>query len=142
MKRELEQKLYKAFPTVFGIHKDNIKAEDKTGMLHAMSLFGIEYSDGWFELTWDLCEKLEPLCAAFGKDAPHCVQAKEKFGGLRFYMSGETDEMSKLIRKAEELSCITCEFCGAPGKSRNGGWILTLCDKCHRDNQKEVIRDS
>lgn len=59
-------------------------------------------------------------------------QVKEKFGTLRFYMSCETDEMSELIDRAEELSAKICETCGAPGELRNDGWLRTMCDDCHR----------
>jgi hypothetical protein len=60
------------------------------------------------------------------------VQIKEKFGGLRVYLNGETPEMTAAIIEAERKSFETCEQCGAPGKLRRGGWISTLCDICAR----------
>jgi hypothetical protein len=61
---------------------------------------------------------------------PHITasQVKEKFGGLRFYTNGYTDEVSGMIRMAESMSYRTCEVCGSPGRSNNYGWISTLCD--------------
>jgi len=56
-------------------------------------------------------------------------QIKEKFGGLRFYYDGGDDEISGMVRIAESVASITCEVCGAPGKSRSTGWIRTLCDE-------------
>jgi hypothetical protein len=53
---------------------------------------------------------------------------KEKFGGLRFYMSMETEEMSLAIQEAEAQSAAACEACGLPGKRRGRGWVKTLCD--------------
>jgi hypothetical protein len=34
-------------------------------------------------------------------EMPYAIQVKEKFGGLRFYMTWQTDEMSAAIRRAE-----------------------------------------
>jgi hypothetical protein len=56
------------------------------------------------------------------------MQVKEKFGGLRFYIGSGSDAIFDRIAQAEEESDRTCETCGAPGKARGGGWILTLCD--------------
>ena len=61
---------------------------------------------------------------------------KEKFGGLRFYMTCDTDEIFDLISEAEALSYKTCEECGKPGEERGGGWIHTLCDSCHKNWDK------
>jgi hypothetical protein len=57
------------------------------------------------------------------------LQAKEKFGGLRFYLLNEPPELHAIIQQAENQSYKTCEQCGAPGKARNGGWIKVLCDE-------------
>lgn len=63
---------------------------------------------------------------------PTAVQVKEKFGGLRFYVHGATNEQHAAIRLAEALSYRTCEVCGKPGKpNKDGGWISTRC-KEHR----------
>jgi hypothetical protein len=55
---------------------------------------------------------------------------KEKFGELRFYMTGYNDEIDKLIDAAEDLSARTCEICGQPGELRDIGWLYTWCDTC------------
>ena len=65
-------------------------------------------------------------------------QVKEKFGGLRFYTNGFTDEVSGMIRMAESMSYRTCEVCGSPGRSNNYGWISTLCDT-HRLERGEDL---
>ena len=59
------------------------------------------------------------------------VQVKEKFGGLRFYCHGGTEEVHGAIHFAEQLSYRICEECGCPGELRtaNRSWIRTLCDK-------------
>lgn len=69
-----------------------------------------------------------------------CV--KEKFGGLRVYISGLTgasplqldasDEIWKLIAFLEYASNYVCENCGMPGQNRDNGrgWLKTWCDDC------------
>ena len=65
------------------------------------------------------------------------VQVKEKFGTLRFYLSGypENDvlcaKVETLISFAEDMSAVTCEECGAPGESSNSAWITTRCSNCN-----------
>ena len=99
----------------------------------------IACGDGWFEIIQELCKGLEAALdrgRAKGeiqsdRENPFVVeQVKEKFGGLRFYVSWETKEIGGLIREAESKSFKTCEACGQPGRPRNGGWVLTLCDTC------------
>ena len=46
-----------------------------------------------------------------------------------------SEEVRKIIGRAEELSRVTCEYCGAPGLPRGGGWIKTLCDNCNKERQ-------
>ena len=55
-------------------------------------------------------------------------QVKEKFGTLRFYTNGGDEQIYGMIRMAESMSAVTCEECGAPGKTRGRGWIYTACD--------------
>ena len=88
---------------------------------------------GWFQLIWDLSEKLEKLIPDVAEDPNDSIcafQVKEKFGTLRYYMSHYTDEMRTIINEAEKASAYICEDCGAPGTLRNISWIKTLCDKC------------
>jgi hypothetical protein len=125
MKKELDEKLCKEFPLLYcGRYAD----KQTTCMC-----WGFAIGDGWYDIIYDLSSKLEPLIAEMSEDGrPRASQVKEKFGGLRFYMSSETDEMSKLISEAESASYITCEKCGAPGEQRGGGWVKTLCDECNK----------
>ncbi len=88
---------------------------------------------GWFDLIKELCEKLNAMKP--GKSLK-VVQVKEKFGGLRFYVEGVSEEKSekvyKLIAEAEEKSFTTCEYCGKPGKQSGKNWVKTLCDNCRK----------
>lgn len=64
---------------------------------------------------------------------PVVIQVKEKFGGLRFYVHGATDEQYAMIQFAESMSYRTCEVCGDRGRGNGGGWITVRCKK-HRNN--------
>ncbi|GAA0243145.1 hypothetical protein LNAOJCKE_4665 [Methylorubrum aminovorans] len=57
-------------------------------------------------------------------------QIKEKFGTLRFYWCATGNELqaNRIIEAAEWISGAVCETCGAPGRTRPGGWIKTACD--------------
>jgi hypothetical protein len=76
------------------------------------------------------------MCRGFTSGRPKASQVKEKYGTLRFYMTHETDEIGKAIREAEFESAVTCEHCGAPGKTHGNGWIRTLCDACEDERKK------
>jgi len=133
MKEELDNKLVKAFPLLYG---------DRNAPMQSTAMCWGFPGDGWFDIIWDLSSKLEPLiqkCIDEEQDTelyPKAFQVKEKFGGLRFYMTYDTDEIYDLISEAEALSLKTCEECGKPGEKRSGGWIHTHCDYCHENWDK------
>ena len=135
MRKELDAKLVKAFPNLY---KDRYKDMRTTCMC-----WGFDCGDGWFDSLWDLSWELEKLIVKHIKDYPECpapkaTQVKEKFGSLRLYMSYETKEMEDLIEKAEELSSVTCEDCGKPGKLiAPNGWYRCLCDDCLKEREVE-----
>jgi len=90
--------------------------------------FRFECGDGWLDLIWDLCERIEDL----DTDADMTVaQVKEKFGGLRFYVLSATQEAFDLIDDAEDESYLVCESCGSRDEvETSGSWLRTLCKKC------------
>lgn len=69
---------------------------------------------------------------------PEVHQIKEKFGGLRFYADGTDEFCEGVIRMAEAMADITCEYCGKPGKHRSGGWVKTLCDEHEAERQSRM----
>jgi hypothetical protein len=153
MKQELDAALVRDFPNLY---KDRFANMRTTCMC-----WGFDVGDGWEPLIRRLSEKLEPLIIAipepkmlpagtckFGDypehpeyEKPRAAQVKEKFGGLRFYMTSETDEMSVAIKEAEAEAWKTCEKCGSPGKPREGGWIVTLCDICANTRGRKIEDD-
>jgi len=96
--------------------------------------YGFECGDGWYEIVYNLFERLEPLVAGLDSSYLHfqVVQGKEKFGELRIYLNGSTDEMDQVINDAISTSKRTCEECGQPGTLQHGvsGWMKTLCAEC------------
>jgi len=63
-------------------------------------------------------------------------QIKEKFGGLRFYVSTDYD----ILLKVEDIcdrSYSVCEDCGEPGEPTPGSWTYTLCKNCWETLQKK-----
>ena len=61
------------------------------------------------------------------------TQIKEKFGGLRWYDNGNTEEGYNIINKYESLSRKTCICCGKPAKYITLGWISPFCEDCIKD---------
>lgn len=128
MKEDLEKKLVKDYPMLYEDHY-------LAGGIHPGFKFGFECSDGWFKLINTLSNELEKLIRKYretetGVDEdwmPRAVQVKEKFGGLRFYMSGGTDAMFAIISKAEQESYNVCEECGDHGNLQKNGWLKTRC---------------
>ncbi len=139
MSPELDSKLCEKYPKIFVNRYADIRT---TAMC-----WGFECGDGWYNIIDALCANIQGYITRTNdwrerllKDNPYnnkipdelpqvvAVQVKEKFGGLRFYVDRSDSVVDALISMAESMSYRTCEVCGSPGKSRNGGWIRTLCD--------------
>jgi hypothetical protein len=119
---------------------------------------GHEVNPGWLAIVADLCAAIDRTLAQRQRGTVRFVQIKEKFGGLRAYLSiapfrldviaanrasaellgtARTrpraplfTRIEPLVRDAEAQSFLTCGFCGAPGMLRRDRcWILTLCDQ-------------
>jgi len=62
-------------------------------------------------------------------------QLKEKFGGLRMYISGGDNWTNGVVDMAEELSHLVCEVSGASGSlHRRGNWFKTLSEDVAKTN--------
>ena len=90
---------------------------------------------GWYPLIKNLIDELITL----GWDK-QVTQVKEKFGGLRFYINGGSDEIYDKITEAEKLSHETCELCGKKGELRTKiRWFTTLCDEHYEKKHTPLI---
>lgn len=122
MNKQLETKLFKAYPDIF-INKNNNTKHTQTPypICH-----GIECDDGWFDLIKSLCNKLDLIRKVTGIKI-HALQIKEKFGSLRFYINYDIKKLNKqlnndvkewqdiiydVISKACDKSAHICEICG------------------------------
>lgn len=142
MSPELDKQLCEKYPKIF---------RDRNGdMKETLMCWGFECGDGWYTILDQLCANIQwhidqrnktrdillkgnPHNVPIPDKVPQVVamQVKEKFGGLRFYYNGGDEVVGGMIRMAKSWADNTCEVCGNPGKSRDGGWIRTLCDIHH-----------
>lgn len=92
---------------------------------------------GWDLLVQELIKELFDL----GWDGK-LHQIKEKFGGLRFYIEGGSDEIHDAIQAAEDCSYTICEVTGKAGELRQDlRWWRVLCDEEYnklKEKQKNV----
>ena len=119
MNPDLTQKLLDKYPKLFSNQQ----------------FWGFECGDGWYDILDHLCGAITQY--THDPDEVYVDQIKEKFGRLRFYLSREDDVMHGMITLAEYMSGHTCELCGAPGKTRGGSWMVTLCDE---HNEARIAR--
>lgn len=89
--------------------------------------------NGWRSIVLKLDEDLAQIDPHYKVD-----QIKEKFGGLRYYVTLSDDvteeqrnQIYDLIDKAEARSVETCDVCGNPGEhgTTSRGWIVTRCNE-------------
>ncbi len=117
---KLTKQLIKAFPRLY----------DKD--------FIFECKSGWYDLLYDLSQKIDNILSALPKDEypiskdGEIVQVKNKFGGLRYYTYLNEPQIDELIRLAEEESYKTCEGCGSKKmvEMNKPGWMTPECLKC------------
>lgn len=115
---------------------------------------GFAIGPGWWPLVEELCRTIQShidntnkrresllVKNEFNQKIPDAIsqvvveQIKEKFGGLRFYYNGGDDFIHGAVWLAEGLSTQICEECGVPGERRNEGWVRTLCNVHHTEQE-------
>ena len=95
--------------------------------------FGFEVDSGWLPLIKEL---IDTLNKEVPEDEIEVLQVKEKFAGLRFYVSGASEKANRIISLYETYSYHICEHCGEfwTAKERvSHGWYKTLDDKCAKE---------
>ena len=124
-KRKIEEeKILKKYPKIF--------RQKDLPMTQTCMCWGLDIGLGWMPLIDCLCGEIQSHIDR-DKKIPQveALQVKEKFGGLRFYVSGGDEYTESIIDFAEELSYSICENCGTTeGVTQTEGWIVTLCKKC------------
>ena len=115
-------------------------------------------SDGWVPLVNKLTDEIvrilgeytEEYCSGNDKLTFEIFQIKEKFAGLRYYISriefpesfsgnaSVIDERIRgLVHDYETTSFHLCETCGAYGEVRYGSWRYTSCDEHVRPEEDD-----
>jgi hypothetical protein len=152
MNKTLDQQLCERYPKIF--------ANRYADMTTTAMCWGFECGDGWFNILDQLCSQIQhhidwkerqrevvirlnsKATSEEIREVPKEIsqvvaeQVKEKYGTLRFYYDGGDERISGMVTLAEGMSEVTCEQCGAPGLSRHGGWVRTLCETHYQ--QKET----
>jgi len=86
--------------------------------------------EGWRSLVEPIVKRVNET------EGVYIHQVKEKFGGLRIYLSTYTDGLSQMVDDAERASFKICEYCGTKEDvTSEGGWIKTLCKECRNANR-------
>ena len=90
----------------------------------------VAVDEGWYQIIVDCDNELTAIDPNYS-----ILQIKEKFGGLRYYMSPsndttveQRDAMHKVVSKYEVVAAQTCEATGLPGVLMKsvGGWLKTV----------------
>ncbi len=92
----------------------------------------MEFKNGWLAL-FDRLLKLM-VEAGFDPERERIFQVKEKFASLNVYVDIDSNQhrrwriLRALIDEAQNISSVTCEECGRPGRLWvNRGWWLVAC---------------
>jgi hypothetical protein len=131
MRKELQDKLFNDFPDLFS---KLISAQDQ-----------IWCPDGWFKIIYDLSKQVDSIIKIGDFSFPcdedrygdykdwYCViQLKEKFGGLRYYLTHSHPELDEIISQVENMSYNICGSCGEHKGPRKPNERLgsILCPNC------------
>ena len=101
---------------------------------------------GWDKLVIPLIEEVNNYNSDKVDDDKITIDCiKEKFAGLRFYVSKHPHDLFEKIRNAEQQSYNTCEYCGYDKDMDKvgravlgpGTWFKTLCKKCAETAERE-----
>ena len=123
----------KAYNKVLGVAHKHFKFTRSINYIQQTNPYQYSFAvgDGWYKLIYELVHEIRVNDLKKGDWVTKATQVKEKFGGLRFYVTGTSDKNWALIRTAEGKSFATCEVTGSEVEvgSWKNGWVQTLCRK-------------
>jgi len=105
--------------------------------------FGFECDPGWYSLIKECLERIDTQLRK-EKASSALLQVKEKFGGLRVYLSSCSEDVDRIVREYEILASHVCEVCGEFYTTKlreKNRWFKTLCDKCAKDLGYELYSE-
>jgi hypothetical protein len=123
----------KAYNKVVGVLHKHFKFTRSINYIQQTNPYQYSFAigDGWYKIVYELVSDIRVNDLKKGDWITKATQVKEKFGGLRFYVTGTSDKNWTLIRNAEIKSFATCEETGSEvevGTWRHG-WMQTICRK-------------
>lgn len=123
----------KAYNKVLGVAHKHFKFTRSINYIQQTNPYQYSFGigDGWYKLIYELVRDIRDNDLKKGDWITKATQVKEKFGGLRFYVTGSSDKNWTLIRNAEQKSFSICEVTGSEVEvgSWVDGWLQTLCRK-------------
>ena len=123
----------KAYHKVLGVAHKHFKFTRSINYIQQTNPYQYAFAvgDGWYKLIYELVHDIRINDLKKGDWITKATQVKEKFGGLRFYVTGTSDKNWALIRNAEQKSYAVCEETGSEVEvgTWNNGWVRTICRK-------------
>ena len=123
----------KAYNKVLGVAHKHFKFTRSINYIQQTNPYQYAFAvgDGWYKLIYELVHEIRINDLKKGDWITKATQVKEKFGGLRFYVTGTSDKNWALIRNAEQKSYAVCEETGSEVEVGiwNNGWVRTMCRK-------------
>ena len=84
---------------------------------------------GWSVILVEVCNRVDIALTEDERPEFAWNDIKEKWGALRMTHNG-SDAVDEIVDWAEELSLLTCDCCGRPGRLVREGWWATRCGGC------------
>lgn len=111
MNPELTDKLYLTFPRLYRGHQ---KHPSESSMY-----WGFQCGNGWYQVLYNLSQKLSDYQAAHPDLDIEATQVKSKFGILRFHLNCRDPAIEQMIEYAQYQASVTCEL---------GGDAIQVCE--------------
>jgi hypothetical protein len=128
-----QNKIESMYNTILAFIHKHLKFTRKINYIKQTNPYNYQFEvgDGWVRILYELILGIRFNDEFKGKWVTKVTQCKEKFGGLRFYVTGTSDKNWKLINAAEEKSLAVCEVTGSEVEVGiwNDGWVRTICRK-------------
>jgi hypothetical protein len=84
---------------------------------------------GWSSILEEVFSRVDVALTAEELKEFAWSDIKEKWGALRMTHNG-SDAIDEIVDWAEEVSLLTCDCCGRPGRLVKQGWWATRCGRC------------
>lgn len=124
LNQNLTEQLYLNFPHLY-------RSRHKT-MYESGMCWGFQCGDGWFQILYDLSQKLSNYLIQHPAVDFEVTQVKSKLGFLHVGLSFHNADLRKLIDLACQQAQITCELTGSQGKLYEdilNCALIVLCDE-------------